>query len=214
MPQLDLSDSRIDSLISLVKDSFRVRPNHDPVYVDVGGNLARIAAPQHQVVFGRRGSGKSCLLVHFHRRIAAGRRIKSMYIDVDEIKRLGYPDVLIRLLLTITERLPGRRRRWYERLLRRPSLPLEALRDDLRQLLDLAASAEVTEEANEERIQSWRLRPVTPTSAPAVAAAEAQARPERRSSRRRSSTSSSGTCRITSACSAMRFETRSIGRLQ
>ncbi len=94
--------------------------------MDVSGNLPRVIAKQHQVIFGRRGSGKSCLLVHFHRTIAPQGKIRTTHVDADEIKRLGYPDILIRLLLTITEELPGRRRNWFQRRLRRPPTPLEA----------------------------------------------------------------------------------------
>src|SRR3954453_9774971 len=99
---MELTDRRLDNLVTLIKDSFRVRPNQDPVYVDVGGNLPRITAKQHQVIFGRRGSGKTSLLVHFHRAIAPRKKIKTIYIETDEIKRLTYPDILIRVLLTIT----------------------------------------------------------------------------------------------------------------
>jgi hypothetical protein len=142
---LDLADPRIDRLVSLIKDSFRVRPNQDPVYVDIGGNLERVASQQHQVIFGRRGSGKSCLLVHFHRRIASDRGILSIYVDADEIKRLGYPDVLIRLLLSITEQLPTKRRGPWAWARRKPK-PLLVQATELRQLLDLAEESEVTEE--------------------------------------------------------------------
>lgn len=146
MPQIALTDERIERLLSLIGDSFRVRPNQDPVYVDVGGHLARVAAKQHQVIFGRRGSGKSCLLVHFHRQ-APGRRVLSLYIDADEIKRLSYPDVLIRLLLTLTDRLPSPKRRLRDRVRRRPPAPIERQRRELRGLLDLASDTDVEEEA-------------------------------------------------------------------
>jgi energy-coupling factor transporter ATP-binding protein EcfA2 len=148
---MDLTDSRIDDLMTLIKDSFRVRPNQDPVYVDVGGNMPRVTSKQHQIIFGRRGSGKSCLLVHFHRAVAPRSQIKSIYIDSDEIKRLGYPDVLIRILLTITEALPGPRRNRLQRLIRRPVTPLEKQADELRALLDLAEQADVTAEDKQTR---------------------------------------------------------------
>jgi hypothetical protein len=60
-----LTDQRIPKLRDVIKESFRVHRNHDPVYVDVGGHLSRVRSKQHQVIFGRRGSGKSCLLIHF-----------------------------------------------------------------------------------------------------------------------------------------------------
>jgi hypothetical protein len=143
---MDLTDPRIDDLTTLIKDSFRVRPNQDPIYVDVADNLPRITAKQHQVIFGRRGSGKSCLLVHFHRAVAPGAGIRTIYIEADEIKRLGYPDILIRLLLTITEGVGGRRRGRAARFLNRPRTPIERQEVELRDLLDLAERREITEE--------------------------------------------------------------------
>jgi hypothetical protein len=80
---MSLDDQRIDKLIALIKNSFRVRPNQDPIYVDIGGHLSRVGSPQIQVIFGRRGSGKSCLLVHFHNK-AASHDAYSAYIDADE----------------------------------------------------------------------------------------------------------------------------------
>lgn len=142
---MELTDPRLDKLASLIGNSFRVRANHLPVYVDIGGNLSRISSPQHQVIFGRRGSGKSCLLVHFEREVAQKAGILTIYIEADEFKKLGYPDVLIRLLLIITESMPGKRRNWLQRRLRLPPSPLENQESELRQLLDLADDAEVTQ---------------------------------------------------------------------
>lgn len=141
---VNLTDPRLDALISLIRDSFRVHPNEDPVYVDLGGNLGRVASRQHQVLFGRRGSGKSCLLIHFMRQAAPEKGIAPVYVAVDDLKRLGYPDLLIRLLLSITEQMPGPRRRRLRRLLRFKPTALEVQARELRGLLDLADIAEVT----------------------------------------------------------------------
>ena len=99
---MNLQSHEVKKLINLIKDSFRVRKNVRPIYVDVGDNLARLGAPQHQVIFGRRGSGKSCLLVEY----LAGTpmdTVTPIYILADEFKRLAYPDILIRLLVEILE---------------------------------------------------------------------------------------------------------------
>jgi hypothetical protein len=151
MDQIELSDERIDKLTNLIKDSFRVRPNEDPIYVDVSGNLDRIRARQHQVIFGRRGSGKSCLLVHYHRRVASEDQTLSVYIDSDELKRLGYPDALIRLLLRLTEEVAEASRSWLSKLFRRRKSQLWSQAEELRRLLDLAEVSDVTEEAKEDR---------------------------------------------------------------
>ena len=87
-----------------------MRANTQSFYVDIGDNLARIGAQQHQVIFGRRGSGKSCLLMQ-HLKTADTKRIIPVYVLADEYKRLAYPDTLIRLLIEILEAVPIRWKR-------------------------------------------------------------------------------------------------------
>jgi hypothetical protein len=142
---MSLQDEKLDKLMSLIKDSFRVREDHDPIYVDLGGHLERIAADQHQVIFGRRGSGKSCLLVHYHRR-ARPKTTLSIYVSADEVKRLGYPDLLIRLLISLLSGFPasvGDRLRGLIPFLRTSGQRQVA---ELRALLDRAERADVTEQ--------------------------------------------------------------------
>ena len=62
---MSLTNPSLDKMIGLIRDSFRMRANTQSTYVDIGDNLARIGAQQHQVIFGRRGSGKSCLLMQY-----------------------------------------------------------------------------------------------------------------------------------------------------
>src|SRR3990172_3605683 len=139
---MDLNSSKVKALITLIKDSFRVRKNVRPVYVDVGENLARLGAPQHQIIFGRRGSGKSCLLVEYLN-TAARQGVTPIYVLADEFKRLAYPDILIRLLVEILEAL-WRRRPWYRRLFFRRHSARSAAKE-LRALLDVAVESDVSE---------------------------------------------------------------------
>jgi hypothetical protein len=139
---MDLGSSEVKSLIGLIKDNFRVRKNVRPVYVDVGENLARLGAPQHQIIFGRRGSGKSCLLVEYLN-TASEQRVTPIYLLADEFKRLAYPDILIRLLVEILEAL-SRCRPWYRRLFSRRHSTRSAAKE-LRALLDVAVESEVSE---------------------------------------------------------------------
>jgi hypothetical protein len=99
---------------------------------------------QHQIVFGRRGSGKSCLLVYFRRVVARKRRIHAIRINGDTVKTLDYPDVLIRLLLAVFEGLPPRHRiqRYSRRIFRRRS-PTTAMIDELRGLLALPVTSKL-----------------------------------------------------------------------
>ncbi len=152
--QFDLSDPRLDKLTALIRDTFRVRQNHDPIYVDIENHLSRIQAPQHVVVFGRRGSGKSCLLIHHHQLARKSRTQASIYIQADEIKSLQYPDLLIRLLLDIlvstSEFFP-----WHRRLFGRSRRPIDVHVRRLRKLLDTADIQTVrtkSEIANDSRV--------------------------------------------------------------
>jgi hypothetical protein len=56
---MDLQYSRIDDLMTLIKDSFRVRPNEDPVYVDGEGGRGR--ARRRGGVAGARGVSPGAL---------------------------------------------------------------------------------------------------------------------------------------------------------
>lgn len=131
----------VDALKNLILNSFRVRENQNPVYVDLGGNLDRISAPQHQVIFGRRGSGKSCLFIHFLKSHEKDR-VPPIYVLSDEFKRLTFPDVLIRLLIKIMDGIPTKGR-WWKRILCMRT-PTERRAKQLRTLLDMAEEADVT----------------------------------------------------------------------
>lgn len=139
-----LDKPEVKKLKNLIADSFRVRPNHDPIYVDVSDHLTRLKAKQHQIIFGRRGTGKSCLLVHFKKKEAPKLKSLSIYIDIDEIKRLGYPDVLIRLLLSVMESTPTAKQNWRKLLFCKSKIQKHI--EDLRLLLSQAEHKKVKEE--------------------------------------------------------------------
>lgn len=138
---MDLNSSNVKELVHLIRDSFRVRENHDPIYVEIGDNLRRLSSYQHQIIFGRRGSGKSCLFVHFLRQCKNGGTHSAVYVGIDALKRLPFPDILTRILISIFEQLPRARRPWWF-FFRRPS-EVEKTLKELRDLLDSALSSEV-----------------------------------------------------------------------
>lgn len=156
-----LDDPRVGALKELISESFRIRRNHDPVYVDIGGHLNRVRSRQHLIIFGRRGSGKSCLLIHFLNQARATGEIRTIYIQVDEFKRLTYPDVLIRLLIEILEATPVKWRR-VKRLFRKPA-PSDAFARELRRLLDLADEADVVSRDSHEKTESLGANIAAPT---------------------------------------------------
>jgi hypothetical protein len=171
---MSLDDPKVDRLTGLIKDSFRVRPNQDPVYVDTGGHIDRLSAKQHQVIFGRRGSGKSCLLVHYARARATREDVLAIYVDADEVKTLPYPDLLIRLLLQLGEALDKASSPWIQRLLRRRSSRLAAELDVLRSLLDEALVARVASEVSANSGASGALQVGPSTSNVSVGVSEGE----------------------------------------
>jgi hypothetical protein len=143
-----LDDKKVNDLKNLIKDSFRIRPNHTPKYIDVDGHLERLGSKQHQIIFGRRGSGKSCLLVHYKNEISKNKKIISIYVSTDDIKRLGYPDVLIRLLLQIMESIQSSKPKWRKFFFRKTELQKHI--KDLRNLLSQAETRKVQKEIKKE----------------------------------------------------------------
>lgn len=141
-----LDTPEVNRLKNLIGDSFRIRPNHDPIYVDVSDHLTRLKAKQHQIIFGRRGTGKSCLLVHFMKKEAPKLNSLTIYVDTDEIKRLEYPDVLIRLLLSVMERTPTAKQKWRKLFFCKSKIQKDI--KNLRTLLSQAEHKKVKEENN------------------------------------------------------------------
>lgn len=143
-----LDSENVKKLENLIKDSFRIRPNHDVLYIDVGDNLERLRSKQHQVIYGRRGSGKSSLLVHFKNNESQNLNIHTIYIETDEFKTLGYPDLLIRLLLAVFENMPSANHWWRRFIYYRNDVQIYI--DKLRDLLEKADESQVVERENTE----------------------------------------------------------------
>ncbi|MEL6810929.1 MAG: hypothetical protein AAFP76_06300 [Bacteroidota bacterium] len=140
-----LNSDKVKQLKNLIRDSFRIRPNHDPLYIDVSNHLERLKAKQHQIIYGRRGSGKSCLLVHYKNTEAVKQKALPIYIDTDEVKRLKYPDVLIRLILKIMESTPSANKGLFKNLFTKKSKVQKSIKD-LRKLLSQAENQKVVRE--------------------------------------------------------------------
>jgi hypothetical protein len=157
----ELDAPKLKQLEGLIRRSFRVRENQTPVYVDIFDNLARVGLEQHQILFGRRGSGKSSVLVYYRHAVAPQHKVHTIYINTDTVKTLEYPDVLIRLLLAIFEGLP--RPRWHKRLwrrirrFRRRPTAVETMVSELRELLDLPVKSRLTVTQDESVRASRRL---------------------------------------------------------
>jgi hypothetical protein len=108
--------------------------------------LEEVSARRHQLVYGRRGVGKSTLL----HRVAAGGSENGravIFIDIETLRRRPYPDVLIELLTVLLDHLEkrlrtdGRLKAWRRRTLRHR---VQDLSSAMSQLLQEPQSAEHT----------------------------------------------------------------------
>src|SRR6266849_7478438 len=68
------------------------------------GTLSRALANRSHLVFGRRGSGKTSLLLKTRAEMLAARR-PNAYIDMEKFKGHTYPDVLISVLIETFENI-------------------------------------------------------------------------------------------------------------
>src|SRR5262245_49274484 len=70
------------------------------------GIVEQVAADWHHFVVGRRGVGKSMLLLNVEQ-FAADRGQPTLYIDMETLRDNPYPDVLVRLLIELVTDLDG-----------------------------------------------------------------------------------------------------------
>ena len=130
----------------------RIAPTFQPPHA---GIIQEAGARQHQLVVGRRGVGKSMLLLNVVSQARANEQL-IVYIDLESYRGIPYPDVLIRLLAELAMKLAAQLRResrWKTWPLRRR---IGQLRKSLQGLL--AAPQEeratvVTESAKESQVQ-------------------------------------------------------------
>ena len=89
----------VQSLMTLVEESTRSTKEAVRYFVQPGeGILDRAKSRRHQIIFGRRGSGKSSLLSKIYADQLVARR-PSALVDLEAFKGHSYPDVLVSVLI-------------------------------------------------------------------------------------------------------------------
>jgi hypothetical protein len=107
MPPHPLFDPSIDKLSVLIEEVMRATPEGVKRFIEpANGVLARAKSNQHQIVFGRRGSGKSSLLRKVVADLTVVRR-PIAYVDMETFKSHTYPDVLISVLVKSLKEFKG-----------------------------------------------------------------------------------------------------------
>jgi hypothetical protein len=112
------------------------------------GTLARALSSRHHLLFGRRGSGKTSLLLKARNELVMYRR-PNAFVDMEKFKGHSYPDVLISVLIEALQNFrlwldegaiaPASKTSFWRRLLGRP----------LRQPLNRSAAEKLSKEIEE-----------------------------------------------------------------
>lgn len=145
-------------LRTVINENLRVQQGGAPPieYVDVNNALTDIVSRQNHLIFGRRGCGKSLLLHSVPRNRPPQTRV--VYINCEDYKQHSFPNLLIAILIKITDDLAAGLRTEYQIERKRPEkvkLVLASLTEHSDKLKGLKKaadeqSAKVTEVAQKE----------------------------------------------------------------
>jgi hypothetical protein len=94
-----LDTEQVQKLIQLVDESVRASREGVKHFVEpTPGVLAKAKSKRHNIIFGRRGSGKSSLLQKISADLTVDRTPIAM-VDLETFKQHSYPDVLLSILI-------------------------------------------------------------------------------------------------------------------
>ena len=94
-----LNSTEVDDILVLCEEVMRATPQGAQRFIEPApGVLSRAKSQQHNMIFGRRGSGKSSLLRKTAADLTIDRR-PIAFVDMETFKGHTYPDVLISVLI-------------------------------------------------------------------------------------------------------------------
>lgn len=98
-------DIEVDNLITATEEGARASEDIVRVFIEPAiGTLRRAKNRRHHLIFGRRGSGKSSLLIKSSIDLAEDNYL-SVYIDLEPFKGHTYPDIIISVLISVLIKL-------------------------------------------------------------------------------------------------------------
>lgn len=105
-----LNDPRVDALLIAVEELARATDLTKTQFVEPAhGTLDRAKAKRHHIIFGRRGAGKTSLLLKAAADLTVDRRPIAV-VNLESFKGLTYPDVLLSVLIKSLEEF----KQWFE----------------------------------------------------------------------------------------------------
>lgn len=102
---MGIFNESIDKLITALEEGARASKDIVDVFVEPAeGTLSRAKNKRNHLIFGRRGSGKSSLLIKSAEDLAK-EGVPVVYIDLEPFKGHKYPDIIISVLISIIIKL-------------------------------------------------------------------------------------------------------------
>ncbi len=109
-----VNSDAIENVLQFIEENIRVSDQTEIEYLDPHNHIKRLGAKQNQIIFGRRGSGKSLLLKSMRIKLDEKACIK---IDLEDHKDVSFPDSIIQILVSILDQcvdLASQKYPWYK----------------------------------------------------------------------------------------------------
>ena len=90
-----METSELKKILKYIEENIRVTDQTTIEYIDPRGHLERLDSKQNQIIFGRRGSGKSLLLKSIRDK---NNNVTSLSTNIEDFKDISFPDSIIQVL--------------------------------------------------------------------------------------------------------------------
>ncbi|WP_155975723.1 hypothetical protein [Daejeonella oryzae] len=92
----------LNKVLRYIEENIRVTDQTTIEYLDPKGHVERLLSKQNQVIFGRRGSGKSLLLKSLK---TSATNTEVMTVNLDDFKDISFPNSIIQVLRLVIKQL-------------------------------------------------------------------------------------------------------------
>lgn len=93
-----MDNRELNKVLKFIEENIRVTNQTTIEYLDPKGHIERLDSKQNQIVFGRRGSGKSLLLKSLKDKKT---NVACLTINLEDFKDISFPDSIIQVLTSL-----------------------------------------------------------------------------------------------------------------
>ncbi|MCM4151547.1 hypothetical protein DHD05_08095 [Arenibacter sp. N53] len=97
-----MTNSELNKVLKYIEENIRVTDQTSIEYLDPKGHIERLDSKQNQIIFGRRGSGKSLLLKSLKKNRP---EITCISINLEDFKDISFPNSIIQVLRSLIMQL-------------------------------------------------------------------------------------------------------------